>query len=269
MNLQISTTTSEWLAVAKEFETKWNFPHCIGALDGKHIMIQPPKGSGSPYYNYKGTHSVILLALVNANYEFLFADVGSNGRSSDGGVWRDSKLKKMIDENALGIPAPEVIPGSHHCLPYVIVGDDAFPLSQNLMKPYPFRDQSDSQRIFSYRLSRARRTVENAFGILANKFRVLLSPINLHPKKVEVVILSCLALHNLLRRTCPDYAMNVDAEKPEEGVVIPGDWRSTGQLVGLERHGRNMPVDAKIIREKFTDYFMNEGAVPWQHDMTG
>ena len=191
--------------MSDEFQKKWNYPNCLGSLDGKHILIQPPANSGSFYYNYKGTHSIILIALVNANLEFMYADVGVNGRASDSAVWEVSNLKNSIETNALNIPGPRQLPNSEKSLPFVIVGDDAFPLKTYLMKPFPFRNQNPEQRIFSYRLSRARRTVENAFGILANRFRVMLSPINLAPEKVQSVVLACLVLHNLLRRLSPEY----------------------------------------------------------------
>ena len=73
------TTEDEWKAVANSFAEKWGFPHCLGAIDGKHIVIRKPAGSGSYYYNYKKSFSIVLMALVNADCEFLMVDVGANG----------------------------------------------------------------------------------------------------------------------------------------------------------------------------------------------
>jgi hypothetical protein len=100
----------------------------------------------------------------------MYADVGVNGRASDSAVWEVSNLKHALETNSLNIPGPRQLPNCNMSLPFVIVGDDAFPLKTYLMKPFPFRNQNPEQRIFSYRSSRARRTVENAFGILANRF---------------------------------------------------------------------------------------------------
>ena len=103
---------------------------------------------------------------VNAHYKFIFIDVGCNGRISDGGVFRNSPLSKVLSENTLDIPnTRNVEPGRE--LPYVIVADDAFPLKNHIMKPYALRNLTIHQRIFNYHLRRARRIMENAFGILA------------------------------------------------------------------------------------------------------
>ena len=85
--MKTPSTVDEWHQVANSFESQWNFPHCLGALDGKHVVMQAPKNSGSVYYNYKGTFSVVLMALVGANYKFLYIDVGSCGKNSDGGIF--------------------------------------------------------------------------------------------------------------------------------------------------------------------------------------
>ena len=76
-------TESEWTAVAQEFSRQWNLPHCVGAMDEKHVLIKPPPNSGSFYFNYKHSFSIVLLAVVDANYKFLSVDIGCNGRVSD------------------------------------------------------------------------------------------------------------------------------------------------------------------------------------------
>jgi len=100
------------------------------------VTIKKPPDSGSFYYNYKNTFSIVLLALVNANYEFLKVDVGLNGRISDGGVLGHSDFGKMMENQSLNIPEPQQVRRSNKILPYVFVADDAFPMTQNLLKPY-------------------------------------------------------------------------------------------------------------------------------------
>nr|CAI5835974.1 unnamed protein product [Callosobruchus analis] len=173
-------TAEEWLKVAEDYEEKWNFPHCIGALDGRHITFSAPISSGSFYHNYKGTDSIGLLGLVDAHYRFIYINVGVNGRVSDGGVFNATGLSKKCE-----------MVGRTTKAPYVIVADEAFPLLANLLKPYPQRMLSYENRIFNYRLCRARRLVECGFGILANRWRVLLNKIHLGPEKVELITLMC------------------------------------------------------------------------------
>lgn len=86
------STEEEWKKIANDFGIKWNFYNCLGSIDGKHIEIRLPPGSGAYYYNYKQTFSIILMAVVNANYEFIMIDVGANGRVSDGGVFLNTKF---------------------------------------------------------------------------------------------------------------------------------------------------------------------------------
>ena len=157
-------TENEWLHVADRFKELWNFNNCIGAIDGKHIRIQPPPNSGSDYFNYKHFFSIVLMAIVDADYKFIYANIGCNGRISDGGVFRDSSIHQALEENRLNIPGPTTLPDSNKCVPYVLVADDAFSLSTYLVKPYSHTNLTREKRIFNYTLSRARRTVENAFG---------------------------------------------------------------------------------------------------------
>ena len=185
--LKTPRTEEEWKKIAVEFNAMWQFPLCVGALDGRHITFRAPISHGSYYYNYKGSNSIVLLGLVDAHYRFSYVNIGVNGRISDGGVFHNSKLSEALHNNTINLPEPELLPGMNETLPYVIVADDAFPLSQNLMKPYPERGLDHDRRIFNYRLSRARRIIENSFGILVNGFRVLLTPINLNVEKCNLL----------------------------------------------------------------------------------
>lgn len=83
-------------------------------------------------------------------------------------------------------------------MPYVFIGDDAFPLMENLMKLYSQRKITVEQKIFNYRLCRARRVVEIVFSILATRFRLFLKPISIDIDKINTVVLACCVLHNFL-----------------------------------------------------------------------
>ena len=106
-HVKIPSSTEEWFEIAKGFEEKWNFPHCLGAVDGKHIVMQCPAKAGSYHYNYKGTHSIVLVAVAGPDYECLYADVGTNGRVSDGGVWNKCRIAQDIEEGSIILPPPQ------------------------------------------------------------------------------------------------------------------------------------------------------------------
>ena len=199
--LKTPNTEEEWSRIANLFERRWNFPNGIGAIDGKRIIIQQPHNSGSHYFDYKSNNSIILLAVIGPNYEFLWADVGTNGRAPDGSIWQKSDFKKLLSDgnNTLCLPLPKPLPGRSKPVPHVLTGDDAFGLTPYLMKPYPRSHLSNEERVFNYRLSRMRRISENGFGIIANRWRVLRSQILLEPPFVITIVLAILVLHNFLR----------------------------------------------------------------------
>ncbi len=170
-------------------------------------MIKAPPKSGTMFYNYKHSFSIVLLAVVDSSYCFTMVDIGSYGSAGDSTIFAESVFGQSLEQRSLGIPPPKELPGSQVVCPSVIVGDEAFPLKVNIMKPYPRGNLSVEQRIFNYRLSRARRVVENTFGILAARWRIFLRPIELKPGNVENTVKAAVCLHNYLKKKEPeDYA---------------------------------------------------------------
>lgn len=149
------------------------------------------------------------------------------------------------------------------------VADDAFPLKEYLLKPYSQTGLTKEKRIFNYRLSRARRIVENAFRILANRFRVFMAPISLAPDKVETITMACCTLHNFLClrvESSPIYMPqdSVDMEDPLTHTVQLGEWQQGPQSAASNRPSNK----AKDLRDELCKYFnSSNGEVPWQwHD---
>ena len=136
-----------------EFDGEWNFPHCLGAIDGKHIMIECPQHAGSAYYNYKNFHSIVLLGVCDAKYCFSFIDIGAYGGTNDASVLSNSAFGQAFDENPTNLNLPRPTLHGNKTLPYVLLGDDIFPLKPCLMKPYPDKNIDESQRLYNYTLS--------------------------------------------------------------------------------------------------------------------
>ena len=101
--LKVPQTAEEWSKIADDFETEWNFPNCLGALDGKHICMECPKNGGSAYYNYKDFHSIVLLAVCDAKYCFNLVDVGSYGRKNDAAILSESVFGKLFEGGPSGL----------------------------------------------------------------------------------------------------------------------------------------------------------------------
>lgn len=268
-------TPEEWIRLADDYNKIWNFPMCMGSMDGKHIVIQSPKYSGSEFFNYKGTFSIVLFAVVDANYNFIYVYVGCQGRISDGGVFKNTGFARSLDKEMLAFPQNTFLPGRQKLIPYIFVADDAFPLLPNIMKPYSgHQERGSMQRIFNYRLSRARRVVENVFGILASVFRIFRKPILLEPSKVEIIVQTCVLLHNYLRRNTESKDQctppgSFDVEDLDSGTIRNGLWRNEMQPSESMLPLRNVPrkplQEAKDIRNEYGEYFISDqGQVPWQ-----
>lgn len=207
------------------------------------------------------------MAIANANCEFLYCDVGTNGRISDGGVISNTKFYEKLVNNELRIPEPRCIPNSNRVLGHVFVGDEAFAMRPDLLKPYRRETLTKERRIFNYRLSRARRVVENTFGILASRFRIFHTCINLNLDNIDIVVLTCCVLHNFLRKRSPQSYTppeSLDRENMSECTEF-GDRCDPQLLHHLQRGTRGQILnDAVIVRDQYKDYFNNEGSVPWQ-----
>lgn len=254
-----SPTENQLRQNSDQFFSKWNFPNCVGAIDGKHIRIKAPKRSGSLYFNYKEYYSIVLLAVVDADCKFTAVDIGSYGREGDAGIYLKSQIGKMIKNNAFNIPAPKVLPGTNNVVPHVIVGDEAFALHENLMKPYP-RQQSvhdQSKAVYNYRLSRARRTTENTFGILCGYFRLFFLPIATAPETTDKLITCACILYNILRGA---KVLAPGQKHFDDALPLP-----TENLIPITEHNVRAKMNYTQIREIFKNYFNGPGAVEWHH----
>lgn len=142
-------TKEDWVKICEGFWRDWNFPNCCGAINGKHVQIQAPMNSGSLYYNYKKTFSIILIAACDNNYKFTLVEVGAYGNNNDAGVFSRSNFDKALLNNGLNLPQGEAnLPGSNTKTPCFFVADEAFQLTNNIMRSY-FGRNLDIKKKFS------------------------------------------------------------------------------------------------------------------------
>lgn len=275
-------TGDQWLTIADEFWRRWQFPNCLGAIDGKHVRMQAPPKAGSLFYNYKHYHSIVLLAICDAHYRFTVVDVGAAGSQSDSGVFENSRFGSAFLNDRVKLPLDRPLPGSDEPnIPMGFLGDPAFPLRHNLWRPYPGKHLPTAHLIFNYRQSRGRRVIENAFGILVARWRIYKREILASIDTVELIVKATICLHNYLlfrestlpirsrRYNPPDF---VDTED-SSGVVRLGDWRSiandneSGILNLPNAIGHNYSYGAAQVRNVLTQFFMSPvGELQWQYN---
>jgi len=198
------------------------------------------------------------MAICDANYCFTIIDVGSFGKESDCNIFKKSAFGKKLYGCKNNFPQPKCLPGDEGGTPqpFVIIGDEAFALHTNLLRPFPGRTLNDKRRIFNYRLSRARQNIECTFGILSNKWRVFHTALLVEPDFAVAITKACCVLHNFVRRR--DGYNTEDAQncEMEDAVEKIGVGNSTSM--------------AKEVRDYFVNYF-NEPAheLSWQNKVIG
>lgn len=270
-----SPTKEDLSRISNEFYKRWNIPNCVGALDGKHVVIQCPRYSGSVYFSYKKSFSIILMAVCDAYYRFTYVDIGAAGANHDAAVFRESGCGKALLTGKLNLPDPKPLPGTNVTLPHFLAADAAFPLHENIMRPYPGSYLQESQNLFNMRLSRARRCIENTFGILAQRWRRLRNPIIANVETCEYITQAVVVLHNFIQKSEEDIPVNerrycptgfVDWED-DNGHMHDGEWRQwSDKLRSVSRVGsNNASQKIQAQRNILAEYFLSPlGAIPNQ-----
>ncbi|KAL4156128.1 hypothetical protein QTP88_000163 [Uroleucon formosanum] len=226
--MKVPQTSKDWKEVANGFKDRWQMINCGGCIDGKHIRICQPARSGALYYNYKNFYSIVLMAIVNHNYELIYVDVGKQGRISDGGVIQATTFYRRLQNETLNLPKPM---DCEEDLNVVFIGDAAFSIEEHVLKPFPQKSLNYERRIYNYRLSRARNVVENAFGLIASRFRILQTSINVNPNDTNYIVLAICTLHNFLIKHNSSYVKPTSENSETQDTE---DIDVSGQLFPLQ-----------------------------------
>lgn len=205
------------------------------------------------------------MAIADADLRFISVDVGAHGAEGDAGIFSMTTLGEKIIRDELVLPEDAVLGSTK--MPFCFVGDDAFPLCKRIMKPFtPTKNKPLSQQetIFNYRLSRARKCVESAFGKLVAKWQCLGRTMFCLPDRAQKIVSACCILHNLLSEE-PTISEHSQCDHYDEnGQFIEGEWRlvqSSSQAETLPRYTK----DPKTIRENFKQYVNSaRGSLKWQ-----
>ncbi|PNF40028.1 hypothetical protein B7P43_G11634, partial [Cryptotermes secundus] len=195
-------------------------------------------------FNYKKFFSVVLQGVSDPEYKFITIDVGAKGSQNDGGTFAASSLCASLESKNFNMPPDCELPMSSEKLPNVLIADEAYPLKLYLLKPYARKNLTPAKTAFNYRLSRARRCIECAFGILYAKWRILGKDIETSvPNAIAIIKCTCV-LHNVIR------------DKDGENDPVYREVRFNGlQSAPLHKHRRNNRYTT--LAEKVHDTFAN------------
>lgn len=240
------------------------------------------------------------MGVCDAKYCFTAVDIGDYGKNSDGGVFQNWEFGARILDETLAIPGKNKIffktcflffyciaglkklPGSEILLPHVFVADEAFPLRHTVMRPFPGSRKgllAEDKRVFNYRLSRARRIIENSFGILVARWQILKKPIEAFPENANAIVGALIVLHNYLKKTDATETAQARYVPPcfvdyedSDGILQKGEWRNVvTNMSALSKKAKgkqsnNYDSASREIREGFMKFFLtSEGEVPWQY----
>ena len=172
------------------------------------------------------------MAICDSNNCFSYVHIGAYGKDNHASIFGDTAVFQAFENNVLNLPGEEEI--LTHSLPYVLVSDEIFLLKPWLMKTYPARNLTEEKTVYNYRMSRARRTIENTFGVMSAKWRISRKPIRASVDTVEAITKARVCLHNYLKQTdnagyTPDGF--VDSECCNTGSM-EGSW---GSVVGNQQ----------------------------------
>lgn len=201
------------------------------------------------------------MALADANYCFTIVDIGAEGRRSDGGIFHNSELRHQLENNYLKLPKARSISENIPTLPYVIVGDEAFALASYMLRPYPRScNLNIKKKVFNYRLSRARRVIECAFGILTSRWRIFRRPITTNVNAAILIVQATVCLHNFLMKR----DLNLPIQNRSYSVSIPVQDTNSCQALHSLENVENTTFRGSTIRDLFAQYFYTSGAIEQQ-----
>uniref|UniRef100_A0A2M4CSQ9 DDE Tnp4 domain-containing protein n=1 Tax=Anopheles darlingi TaxID=43151 RepID=A0A2M4CSQ9_ANODA len=243
----------EWENTSMEFQARWGFPNCVGAIEGKHVHLRRPIDE-SKVCSYKGFNSLVCLTVVDPMYRFLIVDVGSYGVNGENDILQESNFIEHYCDN-LEYPPPSTLPDSDIISPYVFLGNESFTLKTFLMRPYPKTvclDRIDRKE-FNAHLSQARTVVDRAFGILTSNWKVFSKPIDCKPEIADAIVKATCCLHNFLLEQ-NSRLTSVDRKREVQTYRYEADKKNEA-LKPIGKTNIRSSRDALEVRDRFAEYF--------------
>ncbi|XP_003426874.1 protein ALP1-like [Nasonia vitripennis] len=246
-----------WKERAHSFETQWDFTHCIGAIDSRQLVLQTPVNTESNYC--KTNETIVLCAIIDANSCFSLINIDVEEVLEDGINFAASETGCHLQDNTYDIPAPSKINETGPELPYVLAGNENFPLTVNLLRPYAATSDLDlPKQVFNYRIGRARKCSDCAFRILTNQWRIFHKKFSNSASNTIKITKAAICLHNFLMnkensRPFQDRRYSLLSESDREYNILG----CTNVSISSEIPSEN----AETVRNMFKDLFCEDGAI--------
>lgn len=181
-------------------------------------------------------------AVADSKGRFVLVECAGFGKQADSGVFQNSALGKILQEQQHTIlPKPVTLPGTEMTLPYVLLADKGYGLKDTVMRPYSEEKITPKQKLYNFMHNRARRHIECAFGRLTKMFELFKAPLDMKEEKLDIVILACFLIYNII----------LDKE------TLMTEYETSTNISSLEPLPPNdeMTGDGERIREAFAHYF--------------
>ncbi|XP_041465990.1 protein ANTAGONIST OF LIKE HETEROCHROMATIN PROTEIN 1-like [Lytechinus variegatus] len=215
------------------------FPQAVGAIDGSHIPIKAPVKNPKDYFNRKGFYSVILQGVVDSFGSFIDVNVGWPGSVHDARVFTNSTIYQKLMNGSAFPEQPIQIGGCN--VPLLLLGDPAYPLLPNLMKPFSDNGRLTNEQItFNNKLSSCRITVEHTFGRLKGRWRILHKTMDHELKNVPNIIMTCCILHNIIEMHHDPFMNQWEVD------AIENNGQEIAQQDPVHANARNIPQAATV-----------------------
>jgi hypothetical protein len=184
--------------IIADFGDGTGLDNMVGAIDGSHIKLfgQPPTAAiPGEYWCRHDFHSILLQGICDYNKVFWDVCCRAPGGTHDATHLRSSGIWEKLREN-LVLQEPIIHKSGNDFKPY-IVGDSAYPLMAFLIKAFNDRATGSAlQNAFDRQLRLGRVKIENAFGLLKNRWQIC-KCLNVGLDKATQVVTACCVLHNI------------------------------------------------------------------------
>lgn len=247
-------TKNKRLSVAEKYFDKWNFPNCLGGIDGKLLNVQRTVVQNN--FKKKLTLQFMMQIVADADNKIISSHLYYSGNSSAGASFIQSPLYSLMESYDPEIPEPISLPLTTDDIqvPYVFLGNEEFPLLPHLMRPYTdAKHISDEERIFNYRLNRALHCVEKTLTMMLSKWRLLSETLDEEETNPIKILKTICLLHNLLM----EREINVS-------YVNGGVEGLRTEMPRFTTMHSTFSDEAFDIREIYRDYFSGDGSLTWQ-----